>query len=113
MQSDIICWSFSSQNGGAECSGCGTEFETCGSAACGESKRVTTWTPWLQANETDVGRIERRFRFSCKAPVDVAQLKTGPLKLEERLCHPDGTCIRTESGLSEGISFILVIAINL
>lgn len=53
-------------------------------------------------NDTDVGRIERRFRFSCKAPVDANQLRTGPMKHEERICHPDGTCLRTDSGTSEG-----------
>lgn len=63
--------------------------------SCSETKRVTTWTPWLLANDTDVGRIERRFRFSCRAPVDSTLLKVGAMKLEERICHADGTCLRT------------------
>ena len=67
----------------------------CNLHACSETKRVTTWTPWLLANDTDIGRIERRFRFSCKAPVDTSLLKVGAMKLEERICHADGTCLRT------------------
>jgi chondroitin sulfate proteoglycan 4 len=83
------------QHGGTDCSGCGVEYQTCNAHSCSEAKKVTTWTPWLLANDTDLGRIERRFRFSCKAPVDTNLLKVGTMKLEERICHTDGTCLRT------------------
>jgi len=96
------CDSPSPQHGGSECAGCGIEYQTCNHHTCLESKRVTTWTPWLLANDTDLGRIERRFRFACKAPVDASLLKIGSMKLEERICHSDGTCLRTDSGLMEG-----------
>ena len=77
------------------------EYETCNHHACHETKRTTPWTPWLLANETEAGtRIERRFRFSCKAPVDIGALKSGPMKHEERICHADGTCLRTDSSSS-------------
>lgn len=85
------------QHGGTDCSGCGVEYQTCNVHSCSEAKKVTTWTPWLLANDTDLGRIERRFRFSCKAPVDTNLLKVGAMKLEERICHTDGTCLRTGS----------------
>ncbi|XP_032777784.2 semaphorin-5A isoform X1 [Daphnia magna] len=90
------------QHGGTDCSGCGVEYQTCNVHSCSEAKKVTTWTPWLLANDTDLGRIERRFRFSCKAPVDTNLLKVGAMKLEERICHTDGTCLRTDSGNTEG-----------
>lgn len=75
----------------------------CNLHACSETKRVTTWTPWLLANDTDIGRIERRFRFSCKAPVDTSLLKVGAMKLEERICHADGTCLRTGMFFTEDL----------
>jgi hypothetical protein len=86
-----------------ECSGCGVEYSMCNLHACSETKRVTTWTPWLLANDTDIGRIERRFRFSCKAPVDTSLLKVGAMKLEERICHADGTCLRTGMFFTEDL----------
>ena len=94
------CDSPVAQYGGADCSGCGTEYEMCNQHACPDTKKATHWTPWLVSNETGVGRIERRFRFSCKAPVDSAALKFGPMKHEERVCHDDGSCHRMGNHLA-------------
>jgi chondroitin sulfate proteoglycan 4 len=69
----------------------------CNLHAYSETKRVTSWTPWLLASDTDIARNERRFRFSQKAPVDTSLLKVGAMKLEERICHADGTCLRTST----------------
>jgi len=90
------CDSPSPQHGGADCSGCGVEYATCGHEPCGDARRVTAWTPWLTGNDTDpAGISQRRFRFSCRAPVDASLLRVGAMKMEERLCPPDGTCYRT------------------
>ncbi|KAJ9581072.1 hypothetical protein L9F63_023751, partial [Diploptera punctata] len=95
------CDSPSPQDGGQECQGCHLDYELCNTHACSEAKRLSSWTPWLVANVTSStnGYGERRFRFSCKAPVtDPALIKITQAKEEERFCHSDGSCLRTGRG---------------
>ncbi|XP_069679507.1 semaphorin 5c [Periplaneta americana] len=89
------------QDGGQECQGCNLDYELCNVHACSESKRLSSWTPWLAANASlsPAGYTERRFRFSCRAPVaDPALIKVAQAKEEERFCHNDGNCLRTGRG---------------
>lgn len=86
------------QNGGQDCQGCHLDYEQCNIHACPDAKRLSSWTPWLATNATAsaAGHTERRFRFSCRAPVaDPALIKLAQAKEEERFCHTDGNCLRT------------------
>lgn len=92
-------------NGGMECPGCHIEYEPCNKQACPDVKRMGSWTPWMMTvNGTmDSGHIERRFRFSCKAPVaDPVSLKVTLGKEETRVCLADGSCQRTGESNDEG-----------
>lgn len=93
------------QNGGMECSGCHLDYEVCNTQACGEVKRMGSWTPWMvQVNGStgDGGQLERRFRFACKANVpDGNSLKVALAKEETRICHADGSCQRSGDGGDE------------
>ena len=92
------CDNPSPQDGGQECQGCHLDYELCNTHACSEAKRLSSWTPWLATNATSTtnGYGERRFRFSCRAPVaDPALIKVTQAKEEERFCHSDGSCLRT------------------
>lgn len=88
------------QNGGLDCTGCHIDYDTCSTQPCIDAKKTSSWTPWLVAlNGTDPtgGHIERRFRFSCKAPVaDSSLIKISLGKEETRICQPDGTCQRMD-----------------
>lgn len=67
----------------------------CNMTPCPENRRLSGWTPWLTANVTQHGSLEKRFRFSCKAPIfDVSLIKIGQAKEEERFCQKDGSCLR-------------------
>nr|CAD7441943.1 unnamed protein product [Timema bartmani] len=94
------------QHGGQECQGCHLDYEQCNSHVCAETKRLSAWTPWLTVNVSanGGGSTERRFRFSCRAPVsDPALIKITQAKEEERFCHPDGSCMRTGRGESDDV----------
>ncbi|XP_018333129.1 semaphorin-5A, partial [Agrilus planipennis] len=81
-------------NGGLDCIGCHLEYETCNMHSCSEQKRHSPWTPWLLANKsTDIGEyVEKRFKFSCQAPVqNHSQIKISLYKEDERVCR-DGMC---------------------
>ncbi|XP_040152490.1 semaphorin-5A isoform X2 [Anopheles arabiensis] len=86
------------QNGGMDCSGCHFDYEVCNTQPCPDVRKAGTWTPWLTvANGTMAsgGYVEKRFRFTCKAPIaDSALLKITP-KEEVRVCQPDGSCQRS------------------
>ncbi|XP_063231455.1 semaphorin-5A isoform X2 [Bacillus rossius redtenbacheri] len=93
------------EHGGQDCQGCHTDHETCGAVACPEVRRLSQWTPWLPTNASAGGGgsyLERRYRFSCKAPVgDPALLKIVPVKEEDRYCNADGSCMKTGRGDGE------------
>ncbi|XP_049530217.1 semaphorin-5A isoform X1 [Anopheles darlingi] len=86
------------QNGGMDCSGCHFDYEVCNTQPCPDVRKAGTWTPWLTvANGTvpNGGYVEKRFRFTCKAPIaDSALLKITP-KEEVRVCQADGSCQRS------------------
>lgn len=99
------CDSPAPQNGGMECAGCNIDYEVCNTQPCNESKKMSSWTPWLmQANgsTSDGGHLEKRFRFSCKAnTVDPNSVKVSLAKEETRICNADGSCQRTGEGNDE------------
>ncbi|PSN40455.1 Semaphorin-5B, partial [Blattella germanica] len=100
------CDNPSPQDGGQDCQGCHMDYELCNTHACSEAKRLSSWTPWLAANATTSsnGYTERRFRFSCRAPVaDPAVIKLAQAKEEERFCHHDGNCLRTGRGEADDV----------
>ncbi|KAL1122703.1 hypothetical protein AAG570_003030, partial [Ranatra chinensis] len=74
---------------GLDCQGCHIDYQ---------SRRLSSWTVWAgMGNGT-----QKRFRFSCKAPVqDPALIKLALYKVEERICSNDGMCTRTERGDGE------------
>ncbi|XP_039431526.2 semaphorin-5A [Culex pipiens pallens] len=93
------------QNGGMECPGCHLDYEVCNTHACPDVKRAGAWTPWLTVSNGTLpngGYIEKRFRFTCKAPIaDSALLKISP-KEETRVCLPDGSCQRSSDSAHSG-----------
>ncbi|KAG8249732.1 Semaphorin-5A [Homalodisca vitripennis] len=79
--------------GGLDCPGCALDYETCNTAACVDSKRLSSWTPWIPIGNG----TEKRFRFACRAPSpDPSLIKVTQAKEEERICQPDGVCMRTD-----------------
>lgn len=78
--------------GGMDCPGCALDYELCNTAPCVDSKRLSTWTPWVPSGNG----TERRFRFACRAPSpDPNLIKITQAKEEERICQLDGVCMRT------------------
>ncbi|XP_076394986.1 semaphorin 5c isoform X2 [Megachile rotundata] len=82
-----------------ECNGCDFQVEDCNSHQCVETKRYSGWTPWLAANASlqngNVGYVEKRFRFSCRAQTDdPSSVRVQLAKEEERYCRNDGSCLR-------------------
>ena len=89
------CTSPAPSHGGAKCSGCDRERETCRSWPCPEVRRFSSWTPWLKSEGQLLGgaSLERRYRVECAAEVDGAEkLRVGKPDVEERRCTPDGRC---------------------
>ncbi|XP_052863441.1 semaphorin-5A [Anopheles cruzii] len=85
------------QNGGMDCSGCHFDYEVCNTQPCPDVRKAGTWTPWLTVanGSSGGGYVEKRFRFTCKAPIaDSALLKITPRE-EMRVCQPDGSCQRS------------------
>ncbi|XP_058117992.1 semaphorin-5B [Anopheles ziemanni] len=88
------------QNGGMDCSGCHFDYEVCNTQPCPDVRKAGTWTPWLMVpggngSTGSGGYVEKRFRFTCKAPIaDSALLKISP-KEEVRVCQADGSCQRS------------------
>ncbi|XP_043600317.1 semaphorin-5A-like isoform X1 [Bombus pyrosoma] len=82
-----------------ECNGCDFQVEECNSHQCVETKRYSGWTPWLAINgslqSTNIGYVEKRFRFSCRAQTDdPSSVRVQLAKEEERYCRNDGSCLR-------------------
>ncbi|KAL7301189.1 hypothetical protein TKK_0006159 [Trichogramma kaykai] len=77
-----------------ECVGCDFQIEECNLHACPEPKRFLS-TPWILAgNSSSDTRLEKRYRFACKASTDdISSIKI-QAKEEERHCRPDGSCTR-------------------
>ncbi|KAG8227171.1 hypothetical protein J437_LFUL008055, partial [Ladona fulva] len=107
------CDSPQPSNGGQECLGCPVEYETCNvGVRCPEARRLSQWTPWLAVSSSNsngslsvngdskgVARLERRFRFTCRAPVpNPSLLRLLPAREDERICQWDGTCSRSHHG---------------
>ncbi|XP_015110024.1 semaphorin-5A isoform X1 [Diachasma alloeum] len=88
----------SPREGGSECPGCGFQIEDCNTHVCPETKRYSSWTPWLPTNATGLqggGYVEKRFRFSCKAQTDdPSSVRSQLAKEEERFCRDNGSCSR-------------------
>ncbi|XP_062714042.1 semaphorin-5A [Aedes albopictus] len=95
------------QNGGMECPGCHLDYEVCNTHQCPDVKRTGAWTPWLTVSNGTLpngGYVEKRFRYTCKAPIaDASLLKISP-KEETRVCHADGSCQRSSDGAGYGAS---------
>ncbi|GLH12202.1 Semaphorin-2A [Gryllus bimaculatus] len=93
-----VCDSPPPENGGQDCQGCHLSYETCNMQPCPEGKKYSSWTPWLQVNNTPSGNgyVERRYRFMCRAPVDVATIRITQTKEEERICHSNANCLKIE-----------------
>ncbi|XP_071451288.1 semaphorin 5c-like [Hetaerina americana] len=101
-------------NSGQDCSGCPVEYEMCNvGVRCQEARRLSQWTPWLAVSGSSSAgnysypslehgggaRLERRFRFTCRAPVpNSSLLRLMPAREDERICQPDGTCARGRLG---------------
>ncbi|XP_023288888.1 semaphorin-5A, partial [Orussus abietinus] len=89
----------SPREGGAECPGCSFQIEDCNTHPCPETRKYSSWTPWLSVNATaeagTIGYTEKRFRFSCRAQTeDSASVRIQLAKEEERYCRSDGSCLR-------------------
>lgn len=88
-------------DGGQDCSGSHLEYETCNIQSCPENKKFSAWTPWLivENSTSRGGYIEKRFRFSCKAPIsDPSLIKIVQAKEDERYCNSDGSCTKNRVG---------------
>lgn len=68
------------------------EYEICNKQPCEEVKKLSPWTQWLTVNGTgETGYMEKRFRYSCKAPIaDPSALKITMAKEEVRKCSNEG-----------------------
>ncbi|XP_066596034.1 semaphorin 5c isoform X2 [Prorops nasuta] len=94
-----------SRKGSSECLGSDIQMEECNTHSCGETKRFSAWTPWLAVNATlqngNLGYVEKRFRFSCRAQTDdPSSVRVQLAKEEERYCRNDGSCLRGGSNVN-------------
>lgn len=62
------------ENGGLDCIGCNVEYDLCNKQPCNEVKKLGSFTPWLIVNNSEVGYMEKRFRYQCKATGRVMKL---------------------------------------
>ncbi|CAG0917811.1 unnamed protein product [Notodromas monacha] len=83
-----------SNNGTAlTCLGCARDIRACNEHDCPEAKVIET-TDWLKFNTTRDGYYEIRYELSCQALVDDrSKLKPGNIKVSERYCRTDGSCV--------------------
>lgn len=59
---------------------------------------MSPWSPWLTSATNDIGYMEKRFRYSCKAPIaDPGNLKISLFKEESRNCSVEGCHRMAES----------------
>lgn len=83
-------------NGGAECQGCPLDYEPCNNHPCSESRKLSSWTPWLSemGNMNSSGTwSEKRFRFACRAQTsDASSIRLAQAKEERRVCNVAGVC---------------------
>lgn len=80
--------------GGSQCIGCNVQYEICNNHTCPELKKQTSWSPWYIMNSSSPKSeyVQRRFKYSCRGPVqDTSQLKVTLYKEEERECR-EGQC---------------------
>ncbi|XP_011301281.1 semaphorin-5A isoform X2 [Fopius arisanus] len=88
-----------SREGGSECPGCSFQIEDCNTHLCPETKRYSSWTPWLPSTNVsglqNGAYMEKRFKFSCKAHTEDPSSVRSQLVKEERFCRDDGSCSRT------------------
>lgn len=81
------------------------QVEDCNTHECQETKKYSSWTPWLAVNASTQtatsGYTEKRFRFVCRAQTDdSSSIKVQLAKVEERYCKSDGSCLKGSSGSS-------------
>ncbi|XP_050547311.1 semaphorin-5A-like [Daktulosphaira vitifoliae] len=76
---------------GQDCSGCSEEYELCNQKPCVESKKVSSWTPWISTGNS----THKRFRFSCRTQQDQTSISIIQDKEESKLCQ-DGACHRLD-----------------
>lgn len=89
------------KNGGATCTGCGEDVETCGDWSCPETMKLSSWTPWLALNASGDTSIQKRYRIECIATGDRDNpLRTGNLRQEERVCG-HGRCYNSHDSIDD------------
>lgn len=76
--------------------GCNIEYDLCNKQPCIEIKKMGPFTPWLLINNSEIGYIEKRFRYQCKATglQDPSGLKISLYKEETRSCNDIAGCHR-------------------
>ncbi|XP_011497414.1 PREDICTED: semaphorin-5B [Ceratosolen solmsi marchali] len=96
-----ICESQSRHDGAVECPGCNFQIEECNSHACQETKKYFS-SPWMAGGNgtSGSGRMERRYRFVCRAQTDDPSSVKVQAKEEERHCRSDGSCSRRSSSIN-------------
>lgn len=91
--------------GGLDCTGNSDEYEECNTMPCPETKRLSSWTHWMPAGNG----TEKRFRYSCRAPVtDPTLIKMVLFKEEGRECQ-DGICHKTSKYLTSSKIYCSII----
>ena len=74
------------------------QMEDCNVHPCSETKRFSSWTPWMATNASleaiNSGYTEKRFRFTCRAQTDDASSVRVQVAKEERYCRNVGSCLR-------------------
>lgn len=86
------------KNGGAPCSGCEEDVETCGTWPCPEARQLSSWTPWLGVNTSGGSQVQRRYRMECIATGDKDNpVRTGNMQQEDRFCSSEGHCYGSHS----------------
>lgn len=83
-------------SGGLDCLGCNIEYETCNTEQCPEQMRHTSWSTWYIFNTTSKNEyVKRRFKYTCRGPVQDAMQLTLSFKEQERTCYSDH-CLNTD-----------------
>lgn len=83
-------------SGGLDCLGCNIEYEMCNTEQCSEQMRHTSWSTWYIFNTTSKNEyVKRRFKYTCRGPVQDAMQLTLSFKEQERTCYSDH-CLNTD-----------------
>lgn len=79
-------------SGGSDCIGCNVEYESCNTHQCPEQTKHTTWSPWYITNSSNSNKneyVRKRFKYTCRGPVQDPMLLTISYKEQERVCNSD------------------------